>query len=306
MIPKSLQASAQIAVIAPSGRVFQKELEENLDFIHSLGYKTVLGQNVFKQHFEGYRYAGTVEERAADLQWALDSEEIQAIWCARGGYGAVHLLDRIDWTHFQKNPKWLIGYSDITALHNHINNLGISSIHGITVKRLNCDYTSDSFESLKKALSGGSLTYRIPAHPYNIKGKAEGKLVGGNLSLIYSLSGSNTSIKGEELILFIEDWNENWYHLDRMMMNLQRSGLLKRVKGLVVGSFTQMDVKEENPKFYDEYDDWSYRIIHKFMEEYKIPIGFGFPAGHIGDNRALLMGSQVQLEIDEKHIHLKF
>lgn len=306
MKPKFLQTNAQIAIVAPSGRVFKEELDANLEFLKSLGYQAVFGKNLFESYFEGYYYAGTIEQRLADFQWALDNPDIQAIWCARGGYGAVHLLDQLDWTHFQQHPKWLIGYSDITALHNHINNLRIATIHGITIKRLNCDYTSESFDSLKKVLAGEKLNYQIPHHPYNRQGQASGRLVGGNLSLIYSLSGSRFAIQGEDIILFIEDWNENWYHLDRMMMNLKNSGLLHRIKGMLVGSFTQMDVKEENPKFYDEYDDWSYRIILKFMEDYKIPLGFGFPAGHIGDNRALTLGSSIKMEVNEQNLQIEF
>lgn len=295
-----------MAIIAPSGRVFESELKENLDFLRSLELHPVLGQNLFQEYFEGYFYAGTPQQRAEDLQNALDDDQVKAIWFARGGYGAVHLLDQINWTKFQKYPKWLIGYSDITAIHNHVNNWDIPSLHAITVKRLNTIYTPESFQSFEKALLKGDLSYEIPAHSLNKIGVAKGKLVGGNLSLLYSLVGSNSALQGDDLILFIEDWNENWYHLDRMMMSLKRSGLLARIKGLILGSFTRMDVEEENPEFLADYDEVSYQIIHKFIENYSIPVCFQFPAGHIGDNRALIMGTQVELEVSNTTTRLEF
>lgn len=304
--PRSLKPNDKVAILAPSGRVFESELQANLNFLRKMELHPVFGNYVFEDYFNGYHYAGNPEQRTADLQWALDDDEIKAIWFARGGYGAVQLLDKIDWTKFKQNPKWLIGYSDITALHNPINNWNIQSLHAITVKRLNCAYTQESFESLQTVLIGERLSYEIDSHPLNKVGSVKGKLVGGNLSLLYSLTGSSAEIQGEDLVLFIEDWNENWYHLDRMLMNLKRSGLLSRINGLLVGSFTRMDIQEENPDFLSEYDATSYQIIHKFMHEFEIPIGFGFPSGHIGDNRALIFGSEVELTITQKKLNLEF
>jgi muramoyltetrapeptide carboxypeptidase len=302
----NLKPGDKVAIIATSGRVFESELEENLQFLRSLELIPVFGKNLFQEYFEGYFYAGTPNQRLQDLQDALDNPDIKAIWCARGGYGAVHLLDELDWSAFQKTPKWIIGYSDITALHNHINNWNIPSLHAITVKRLNVSYTNESFSSLKSALIDGELSYDISAHAFNRIGNSQGKLVGGNLSLIYSLMGTPSELKGEDLILFIEDWNENWYHLDRMLMNLKRNGLLDRIKGLIVGSFTRMDTEEENENFLHDYDETSYQIIHKFMKDYSFPICFQFPAGHTGDNRALVLGNQVKLEVSENTTRLEF
>src|SRR5690606_3002362 len=241
-----------------------------------------------------------------DFQTSLDDAQIKAIWCARGGYGAVKLLDKLNWDKFRQNPKWIIGYSDITAVHNHVNNFGIETIHGITTKKLNTNYTEASFSTLKKSLFGENLNYKIPAHPLNQKGNAKGKLVGGNLSIIYSLAGSQSFIQGNDLILFIEDWNENWYHIDRMMMNLKRSGLLDKISGLIVGSFTKMDVETENPQFHSDFDETTYEVIQKIMHEYEIPIAYQFPAGHIGDNRALIFGREISLEINENSVILNF
>lgn len=306
MKPVFLKPQDKIAIVAPSGRVFPHEIDDGLNLIKSWGLIPVLSENLFGYFYNGYHFSGTDEQRINDFQEALDDNEIKAIWCARGGYGAVKLLDHLDYSKFFKHPKWVIGYSDITALHSHINNFGIETIHGITVKKLNTNYQEETFLTLKSILFGEPLKYDIPAHPYNQTGIANGKLVGGNLSIIYSLAGSNSFIKGNNLILFIEDWNENWYHLDRMMMNLKRSGLLRKIKGLIVGSFTKMDIEEENPDFSAEFDPRSYKIIHQMMGNYNIPICFGFPAGHIGDNQALILGSEINLEVNENSVILNF
>jgi len=304
--PEFLQPNDKVAIVAPSGRVFKEELQDNLDFLNSMELVPVFGKNLYADFYNGYHYAGTVQQRLHDFQSALDNDEIKAIWCARGGYGAVQLLDQIDWDKFLQQPKWLIGYSDITAFHNHLNNWDIATLHAVTVKKLNLNYNELTFQTLRKSLFGEELNYEITTHPFNITGQARGKLVGGNLSIIYSLSGSLSALQGDNLILFIEDWNENWYHLDRMLMNLKRSGLLGKIKGLIVGSFTRMDLEEENPDFSAEYDETSYQIIRQFMENYNIPVCFGFPAGHIGDNRALVMGSEVTLEVRENIVFLNF
>lgn len=306
MKPIFLQPLDKVAIIAPSGRILREDIHDNLNLLASWGLIPVLGNNLFEHYYEGYHYAGTVEQRRSDFQSALDNDEIKAIWCARGGYGAIHLIDRIYWEKFLKNPKWIIGYSDITAFHNHLNNFGIATLHAVTVKKLNLEYKKETFDSLKAALFGEKLSYEIPFHPLNQGGEATGKLVGGNLSLIYSLTGTRSAIRGEDLLLFIEDWNENWYHLDRMLMNLQRSGLLEKIKGLIVGSFTRMDIEDENPYFFADYDEASCQLIHKFMENYNIPVCFGFPAGHIGDNRTLIMGSEATLKVSENNTTLEF
>jgi len=304
--PVFLKPQDKIAIVAPSGRVFSEDIEEGIELIKSWGLTPVLSKNLFRDYDNGYHYAGTDEERTEDFQNALDDEEIKGIWCARGGYGAVKLLDHLNWDKFIAKPKWVIGYSDITAFHNHINNFEVETIHGITAKRLNTNYNEETFLTLKDALFGKNLSYEIPAHPLNKTGTVTGKLVGGNLSIIYSLNGSESFIKGNDLILFIEDWNENWYHLDRMMMNLKRSRLLRKIKGLIVGSFTKMDIEEENPDFSAEFDPRSYKIIHQMMGNYNIHICFGFPAGHIGDNQALILGNEINLEVNENSVILNF
>lgn len=306
MKPTFLKPKDKVAIIAPSGRVFKEDLSENIDFLTSLELVPVFGENIFADFNNGYLYAGTIQQRLQDFQYALDNDEIKAIWCARGGYGAVQLIDQLNWDKFLNKPKWIIGYSDITAFHNHLNNWNIPTLHAITVKKLNLSYTKESFQTFKKAIFGEELYYEIPGNPLNKTGNVQGKLVGGNLSIVYSLNGSLSALNGDNLILFMEDWNENWYHLDRMLMNLKRSGLLGKIKGLIVGSFTRMDIQEENPEFLAEYDSMSYQIIHQYMENYNIPVCFGFPAGHTGDNRALLMGTEVEFTVSENYVNLNF
>ncbi len=302
--PEFLKPNDKIAIVAPSGRVFPEEIEDGLKLIKTWGLIPVLGENLFEDYYNGYHYAGTDKQRASDFQKALDNDEIKAIWCARGGYGAVKIIENLNWNKFLQNPKWIIGYSDITAIHNHINNFDVESIHGITAKRLNTAYKDETFFTFKKILFGEKLNYEIPSHSFNKKGKAKGKLVGGNLSLICSLAGSSSFIKGNDLILFIEDWNENWYHIDRMMTNLKRNGLLDRIRGLIAGSFTRMDVEAENPDFNSFYDENTYQVIQKIMTEFEIPIAYEFPAGHTGDNRALIFGMEVLLNVNKNSVIL--
>lgn len=304
MKPEFLKPNDKIAIVAPSGRVYPEEIEDGLNLLKSWELIPILGENVFQEFYNGYYFAGTDEQRTSDFQKALDDDAIRAIWCARGGYGAVKLLDNLNWDKFKQNPKWIIGYSDITAIHNHVNNFGIESIHGITTKKLNTEYNPETFSTLKKAIFGEELKYEISTNSFNKMGNAKGKLVGGNLSIIYSLTGSKSFIEGNDLILFIEDWNENWYHIDRMMMNLKRSGLLKRIKGMIVGSFTKMDVEAENPKFNSNFDNETYKVIQNIMNEFQIPMAYGFPAGHIGDNRALIFGRELELNVLEDSVNL--
>lgn len=306
MRPKSVKPNDRIAIVAPSGRIFAEEIKVGIELIKSWRLEPVLGKHLFEDFFLGYHYAGTDKQRTEDLQSALDNDEISVIWFARGGYGAVHLLDKINWTRFIEKPKWLIGYSDITAFHNHLNNFNVQTLHAITIKRLNLKYNPQTFETVKTVIFGKRLNYQIKSHPYNQLGMAKGKLVGGNLSLIYSLMGSDSEIKGENLILFIEDWCENWYHLDRMLMNLKRAGLFNRISGMIIGNFTRMDIEIENPDFMNEFDPISYEIIHNFMKDYKIPVCFGFPVGHTGDNRALIMGTDIKLEINSNNSNIEF
>lgn len=296
---QALKKGDTIRIVAPAGRILGHELDFAKNWAAKHGWQLRWNQEMFSTYDFGYFYAGTDELRFNEMQEALDECDSQAIWMARGGYGSVKIIDRLNFAQFIQKPKWLIGYSDITVFHNHLSNLNIPSLHAVTAKQLNTAYNELSYTSLARALNGESMSHEIPMHPLNTRGMAQGKLVGGNLSILYSQLGSQTALQGDDLILFIEDWQENWYHLDRMMMALKRSGLFHRLSGVLVGSFTKMDIQNENPEYNSNFDTLSEQIIAKHLAEFEIPVAFGFPAGHIGDNRCLIMGQSVSLNVGE-------
>ena len=307
--PDFLKEGDKIAIVAPAKRMLKGELDEAIELIKSWKLVPVLGKNIYEEFDFGYRYAGTDEIRAEDFQWALDDASIKAIWCARGGYGSVKIIDELDITLFKKSPKWIIGYSDITVFHNHFNRLGYQTIHGVTAKKLaNTDYHPTSYQSIYDTLFGKEIQYEIESHPYNQLGEVEGELVGGNLSIVYSLLGSESAIENpSDKILFLEDWFENWYAVDRMLMNLKRNKILNEVKGIILGSFTHMDTEEENATYYnDSFDPKTYEVINSFTKDLGIPVAFGFPAGHTGHNVALKMGVNVSLNVTSNNVTLQY
>ncbi len=286
-----LQIGDKIGIVASARKVNSLELKEAIDIFTHWGLESILGKNIFKEH---HQFAGTDDERLLDLQTMLDDDQIKAISFARGGYGTVRILDKIDWTVFIKKPKWLIGFSDITVIHSYVTqNLSIETIHAIMP--LNFDTASnEAIISLRKSLFGDSISYEINNHPLNRKGNTKAPIIGGNLSMIHTLTGSNADINTEGKILFIEDLDEYLYHIDRMIINLKRSGKLSKIKGLLVGGMTIMN--DNTIPFGKE----AYEIIQEHTAEYDYPICFDFPAGHFPDNRALILGRNVQLNVGEK------
>lgn len=307
--PDFLKEGDKIAIVAPAKRMLQGELDEAIALIKSWKLVPVLGKNIYAEYDFGYKYAGTDEVRTEDFQWALDDVEIKAIWCARGGYGSVKIIDELDLTHFKKHPKWIIGYSDITVFHNHFNRLGYQTLHAVTAKKLaNTDYLPISYQSVYDVLFGKEIQYDNSIHAYNNLGEVKGELVGGNLSIVCSLLGSESAIiNPSDKILFLEDWFENWYAVDRMLMNLKRNGILNQVKGIILGSFTHMDTEEENAENYNSaYDPKTYEVIHYFTKNLNVPVVYGFPAGHTGHNVALKMGAKVHLNVTSNNVNLYF
>jgi muramoyltetrapeptide carboxypeptidase len=287
---KNLQKNDKIAIISTARKITYEEIKPALETLESWGLIPVLGDNLF---CEENQYSGSDEQRAADLQTALDNKEIKAIICARGGYGTVRIIDKIDFSGFIQNPKWIIGYSDITVLHSHIqNNFGIETIHGSMLLNFTKN-SEEALNSLRKAIFEGSFSHKTEKHELNRNGKAEGILVGGNLSLLYALNNTVSDIDTEGKILFIEDLDEYLYHIDRMILTLKRSGKLSNLAGLVVGGMTEM--KDNNIPFGKQAE----AIIAGAVAEYNYPVCFGFPAGHIDDNRALIFGQKVKLEVEK-------
>lgn len=287
--PPYLQKGDTVAILATARKHIVKSMQPTIDLLESWGLNVVIGKSI---GLEENQLAGNDEQRAADLQEQLNNPNIKAIWCARGGYGTVRVVDLIDFTQFKKSPKWLVGFSDVTVLHNHLNTMGYKSIHGIMPISL-AKASKEAIESLRLSLFGQPLQYAIDPHPMNRLGKATGQLVGGNLSILYSVLGSPSAIDCTDKILYIEDLDEYLYHIDRMMMNLKRNGCLESLKGIIVGSMTDMK---------DNDIPWgknALEIVQDVTKQYNIPVIFNFPAGHIHDNRALILGNNVTIEVTE-------
>lgn len=294
--PPHLQKGDTVAILATARKNLDDNLKPAIDLLKSWGLNVVIGSTI---GLDNNQLAGTDEQRAADFQQQLNNPNIKAIWCVKGGYGTVRMIDLLDFTAFKKNPKWIVGFSDVTVLHNHLNTLGFKSIHGImpvTVAKA----TPEAIETLRIALFGEKLKYEIDPFMMNRPGKATGELVGGNLSILYSLFGSPSAIDCTDKILFIEDLDEYLYHIDRMMINLKRNGCLESIKGIVVGSMTKMK---------DNDIPWgknAIEIIEDVTKTYHIPVLYNFPAGHIQDNRALILGDIVTINVNEKCSTLVF
>lgn len=288
--PPFLKKGDTIMIVSPAGFVADSnKLDPGIALAKSWGLEVVLGKHVFSKH---HHFAGTDEERLGDFQLALDDKNIKAIWCSRGGYGTVRIIDQIDFAAFKKNPKWIIGFSDITTLHGHIHHLGFSTLHATMPGGVSLA-SEESKQTLYEALFGYDYGFEIPSNPLNKKGNAKGVLMGGNLSIINSMIGSETEINTFGKILFIEDVGEDLYRVDRMMYTLKRSGLLKNLKGLIVGDFDYDCAK--NKLFGGSHRE----IILNAIKEYNYPVIFDFPAGHIKDNRALIFGKEVKITVNE-------
>lgn len=296
--PPYLKSGDKIAIVATARKVSPSEMEAAILVFKSWGLQVVTGPHLFG---ENNQYSGSDEERANDLQMMLDDKDIKAIICARGGYGTVRIIDRLDFSTFEQHPKWIVGYSDITVLHSHIQTqFGIETLHAIMPINFPEKGAEIAIVSLRKALFGEILEYNFVSDPMNVGGTVSGILTGGNLSILYSLIGSPSDIQTEGKILFIEDLDEYLYHIDRMMMNLKRSGKLSGLKGLIIGGLNKMN---DNTVPFGKQAD---QIIAEYALDAGIPVCFNFPAGHMADNRALIMGREVQLNITKDGVSIQF
>lgn len=290
--PPFLKAGDKIAIVSPARCISFEEVYPAMKILQHWGLEVVLGTHVFSKSDQ---FAGTDEQRIHDLQQMLDDTSIRAILCSRGGYGTVRTIDRLDLRGFAQNPKWIIGYSDITVLHSHIQlHFGIETLHATMPVNMKEDAPVENLESLRNVLFGTRISYALPRAPLNRTGTGEGPLTGGNLSILYSLTGSASEPETAGKVLFLEDVDEYLYHIDRMMMALKRAGKLDKLQGLIVGG---MDRMNDNAV---PFGKTANEIISEAVKEYGYPVCFSFPAGHGAKNLALIMGRRVKLKVETR------
>ncbi|WP_316829399.1 LD-carboxypeptidase [Pedobacter aquatilis] len=303
-IPPYLNPGDTIGITSPAGYISLEQIQPSVIQMQSWGFKVHIGATIGKRDFT---YGGTDAERLVDFQKMLDNPDIKAIMCARGGYGFVRIIDKLDFSSFKRNPKWIIGFSDITVIHCHLaKNYGIASIHSKMCNSFPDDWAKaepiqiETILSIKNALIGEQMGYTALPNTNNRLGKIDGVLVGGNLSIIETLAGSDSDLDTRDKILFIEDTGEYLYSIDRMLWNLKRSGKLTNLKGLIVGGFK---VKPDDAG--EEFGKTIYEIVLEKVEGYKYPIVFDFPVGHQRNNFALKCGVKHVLEVTESGTSLR-
>ena len=299
--PAILQVGDTIAIVAPAGilKSRKKTIEAAQMLLKNWGLVTVLGPHLFS---ESYHFAGTDAQRLKDLQWALDNPDVKAIWCARGGYGSMRIMDELNFEPFKKNPKWLVGYSDITALHNQLQNLGYETLHAMMPVNMEEDAKAitASITSLKAGLFGTLAMHNIESNKSNRMGSAKGILIGGNLTLLTAQLGSASQLDTRNKILFIEEIGEYKYHIDRMLQSLKRAGYFDHCNGVIVGDM--MDIKANSPAWGTDIEE----LIMNILDPYDFPVAFGIPAGHKPENRALIFGRSIDLNITKSETVIRF
>ena len=296
-IPRYLKTGDTIGITAPAGYITAEEIQPAVSLMENWGYKIKVGDTIGKKDFT---FAGTDEERLKDFQQMLDDPKVKAIMCARGGYGAVRIIDKIKWEKFKARPKWIIGFSDITVLHAHINrNFGIATIHSKMCNSFPDDWSKaepiqvETIESINKVLKGEKLKYDVVPNANNRLGTADGILIGGNLKTIETLAASPSDIQTTGKILFVEDTGEYMYSIDRMFWCLKRSGKLSHLKGLIVGGF-----KVKTDPDTEDFGKTLEQIVLEKIKEYKYPVCFDFPVGHQRNNFALKCGVRHKLRVN--------
>jgi muramoyltetrapeptide carboxypeptidase len=294
--PDFLKPGDRVGIVAPARKVSRAEIKPALEILTGWGYECVEGKNLYGDHNQ---YSGTDAERASDLQDMINDKSVKAILAARGGYGSMRIIDRLDFKAMNDHPKWFCGFSDMTVFHSFLNcNLDLQTIHSIMAFNMQREkFNKEAVESLGKALAGIHICYEYEPteewKPHQRKGIATGKVTGGNLSLLYALSGSNCDIDTKDKILFLEDLEEYLYHIDRMMLQLKRSGKLESLAGLIVGGMT--DMRDNTIAFGKS----AASIIAEAVAEYDYPVAFGFPGGHQLDNRALYIGGEATFKVGQ-------
>lgn len=290
--PPSLTPGNTIGLVSPAKKIARPVIENAVQIVQQLGYRVAFGRHLLA----GENYlAGNDEQRAADFQQMLDDPDIGMILCSRGGYGSARIIDRLDFSLFKKNPKWIAGYSDITVLHAHLVNLGFESLHcAMPLDFPENGMASEPVKRLFEVAAGKSFTYKFEKSRHNRMGNAEGVLAGGNLSVFSGLTGSVSDINTKGKILFLEDVGEDLYRIDRMMVSLKRAGKLNDLSGLLLGGFT--GINPGSPKF----DFTVEEIIMDAVSQFDYPVAFGFPAGHFAENYPLVMGRKMRMQVGDE------
>lgn len=288
-IPPYLKKGDIVGICCPAGYITAEDIQPAVLKLNEWGFNIKVGNTIGKKDFT---FGGTDDERAADLQQMIEDKTVKAILCARGGYGAVRIIDRIDFKKMKGNPKWIIGFSDVTVFHSHLNvNFRIASIHSKMCNSFPADWNKaeteqkETIASIRKCLAGEKMKYLFTPNEKNKTGLAVGELIGGNLKTLESLAGSRSDIITKDKILFVEDTGEYLYSIDRMFWNLKRSGKLEDLKGLIIGGF-KIKADEPGEEFGKKLED----IVLEKVSEYKYPVCFDFPVGHQKNNYALKCG----------------
>ena len=279
----------KIAIAAPARKVSPDEMEFAIQWLHDNGFESVFDNRLYSVDNIA---AGSDALRASIIQEYMDCDDIDAIWMARGGYGSIRIIDKLDFSRFVQHPKPIVGFSDVTVFHGKLSRLGIPSIHA-SMPHILANKTPEALQSLIYALTGKPLHYEWPTYPLNRSGEAKGVIIGGNLSVLCGMLGSNSFPKTEGRIFFIEEVDEYIYHVERMMYALKRAGKLDHIKALVIGGLTEI---HDNP---DPFGKSVEQAIFDVVKDYGYPVVFGFPAGHFSDNRAINFGREAKLIISD-------
>jgi muramoyltetrapeptide carboxypeptidase len=295
IIPPNLKQGDKIGIIAPARKISFYELENAIEIIQSWKLEVIFGKFLFESENQ---FSASIEKRVIDLQEMINDNSIKGIFCARGGYGTVQIVDHIDFYNLKCNPKWIVGFSDITVLHSQLNNIGLASLHASMPINFPKN-TSESLDSVYKCLFGLENIVKFQSNKFNRIGETDSEIIGGNLSILYSLLGSKSDLNTDGKILFIEDLDEYLYHLDRMMTNLKRNGKFDKLNGMIIGAMS--DMKDNTIPFGKKIEE----IVLAHTKDFTFPICFGFPSGHLDDNRSLQLGVKSNLKIDTDEVLLK-
>jgi muramoyltetrapeptide carboxypeptidase len=294
--PTPLISGDLIYITAPAKITDSKTVLFAKEYLEKNGFKVLVSANCFGDH---HYFSGTDEDRLTDLQFGIDHPDVRAILCARGGYGSIRILDRINWANVLLEPKWLIGFSDITVFHHRLQKLGIQSIHA-TMPISFQKNTDEALLTLLESITGKFTPYALPPNKYNKTGTATGNLIGGNLSIVYSMLGTNDQYDFDDAILFLEDVGEHYYQVERMIFALSKAGVFEKTRGLIIGGMTELE--DTDPPLGRSIEE----IILEQLRFSNMPVVFNFPAGHIDDNRALIFGKRTQICVNDNETTVSY